>query len=91
MATNDVTGDALRTRAPNSKYDEGYARIFGKKKVETEPEVSIQDQLFRGFMDNEEKWVDSPSDKRCWHWGKFEIAAFVAWIDENYEVKKREK
>jgi len=32
MATkNDVTGDALRTKASNKKYDEGWERIFGKK------------------------------------------------------------
>lgn len=34
--TNDCTGDALRTRAPNKAYDDGYDRIFGgsKKLVE---------------------------------------------------------
>lgn len=32
MATkNDVTGDTLRTKVSNKKYDEGWERIFGKK------------------------------------------------------------
>ena len=30
--TNPTTGDAVRSRAPSKAYDEGYARIFGKKK-----------------------------------------------------------
>lgn len=32
VAKNDVTGDSLRTRAANKNYDEGWERIFGKKK-----------------------------------------------------------
>lgn len=40
MATkNDVTGDSLKSKAPNSKYDEGWERIFGNKK-RAEEEVS---------------------------------------------------
>jgi hypothetical protein len=35
-AKNDVTGDALRTKAPNDKYAEGWDRIFGKKEVNTD-------------------------------------------------------
>ena len=30
-AKNDVTGDALRSRASNKKYNEGWDRIFGNK------------------------------------------------------------
>ena len=29
-AKNDITGDALRSKAPNDKYAEGWDRIFGK-------------------------------------------------------------
>jgi|11BtaG_2_1085332.scaffolds.fasta_scaffold02086_21 hypothetical protein len=29
--TNPTTGDALRSRAPTKKYDDGWDRIFGKK------------------------------------------------------------
>ena len=37
MATkNDVTGDSLTSRVSNKKYDEGWDRIFGKKKKEEE-------------------------------------------------------
>ena len=37
MATkNDVTGDSLTSRVANKKYDEGWDRIFGKKKKEEE-------------------------------------------------------
>ena len=33
-AKNDVTGDALRSKASNKKYDEGWDRIFGNKQRE---------------------------------------------------------
>jgi hypothetical protein len=29
---NDVTGDALRTKAPTKEYADGWDRIFGNKK-----------------------------------------------------------
>ena len=29
---NDITGAALRTKAPNKKYAEGWDRIFGQRK-----------------------------------------------------------
>jgi hypothetical protein len=35
-AKNDITGDALRTKAPNDKYAEGWDRIFGKKEVDSD-------------------------------------------------------
>lgn len=39
MATkNDITGDSLRSKASTKKYNEGWDRIFGKKK-EKECEV----------------------------------------------------
>ena len=39
MAThNDITGDALVSRVSNSKYAEGYDRVFGKKKENTNVE-----------------------------------------------------
>lgn len=31
VAKNEVTGDALRSKGPSKKYDEGWDRIFGKK------------------------------------------------------------
>lgn len=34
VAKNDITGDALKSKAANKKYDEGWERIFGKKKEE---------------------------------------------------------
>lgn len=33
-AKNDITGDALKTRAPSKAYSEGWDRIFGNKKPE---------------------------------------------------------
>jgi hypothetical protein len=39
MARNDITLDSIRTHAPSEKYDEGYERIFGKKKVVQEEAV----------------------------------------------------
>ena len=31
MSTNDITGDAIRSRIANDKFEEGYDRIFGRK------------------------------------------------------------
>ena len=37
MSSNDITGDALRSRGPSKAYDEGYARIFGGKNKNKTP------------------------------------------------------
>lgn len=34
VAKNDITGDALKSKAANKKYGEGWDRIFGNKKEE---------------------------------------------------------
>jgi len=34
MASNDITGDALRTRGPSEVYDKGYKRLFGERKID---------------------------------------------------------
>ena len=36
MSVNDITGDAIRTRAPTDAYRNNYDKIFGK---EEEPEL----------------------------------------------------
>lgn len=33
MGKNDITGDSLTSKAPNKAYDDGWDRIFGKKKA----------------------------------------------------------
>lgn len=33
MGKNDITGDNLTSKAPNKAYDDGWDRIFGKKKT----------------------------------------------------------
>lgn len=38
-AKNDITGDALRTKAPSQKYADGWDRIFGKKDIDTPPDM----------------------------------------------------
>lgn len=35
VAKNDVTGDALRTKAASKAYADNWDRIFGKKEVDT--------------------------------------------------------
>lgn len=37
MSKNDITGDNLTSKAPNKAYDDGWDRIFGKKKKELKP------------------------------------------------------
>lgn len=32
MGKNDITGDSLTSKVPNKAYDDGWDRIFGKKK-----------------------------------------------------------
>jgi hypothetical protein len=54
MATrNDITGDALVSKAGDkAKYDEGYDRIWGKKKEKT---------FFEQIQEARELMVDPPS------------------------------
>lgn len=47
-AKNDITGDSLTTKASNKKYDEGWDRIFGKKKKEEKNVDTICDKRSDG-------------------------------------------
>ena len=38
MAINDITGDALKTRATSDAYRDNYDRIFGRKKLKSPTE-----------------------------------------------------
>jgi len=40
---NDVTGDALRSRASNKKYNDGWDRIFGNKNKSEKKEDERKD------------------------------------------------
>lgn len=37
MGKNDITGDNLTSKSPSKAYDDGWDRIFGKKKRELKP------------------------------------------------------
>ena len=37
-ARNDITGNALRSKPPSDKYNEGWERIFGKKNKDKKEE-----------------------------------------------------
>lgn len=37
MSKNDITGDSLTSKSPSKAYDDGWDRIFGKKKKELKP------------------------------------------------------
>jgi hypothetical protein len=39
-AKNDVTGDAIRSRVITKAYEEGYERIFGKKREENKESLN---------------------------------------------------
>ena len=39
---NDVTGDLLRSKPANDMFDEGWERIFGKKKKEELAEYELE-------------------------------------------------
>jgi len=38
---NDITGDLLRSKPANDMFDEGWDRIFGKKKKESLAEYEL--------------------------------------------------
>ena len=38
MGKNDITGDSLTSKSPSKAYDDGWDRIFGKKKEQPKPE-----------------------------------------------------
>lgn len=40
MSINDITGDALKTRVTTDAYRDNFDRIFGRKKVQSEPTES---------------------------------------------------
>lgn len=40
MAINDITGDALKSRVTTDTYRDNYDRIFGRKRVKSEPTES---------------------------------------------------
>jgi len=48
MSTNDITGDAIRTRAPSKKYSEGFDRIFGKKQTPLGEDTRPKDRVKLG-------------------------------------------
>ena len=50
MATNDITGDALRTKATSDSYRDGFDRIFGKGKQMDECDKASE---------YEQKWIEA--------------------------------
>jgi len=57
-ARNDITGNALRSKPPSDKYNEGWERIFGKKKREEAlDELTVEAQRL-GFYDETQNAAD---------------------------------
>ena len=54
-AQNDVTGDWLHSKPNNEMFEEGWERIFGKKKVLEELDKTIRDnqELLEAISDIE--------------------------------------
>jgi len=46
MATNDITGARLVSKPKTKDYDDGYDRIFGKKKYTKEESESDDEAVF---------------------------------------------
>ena len=55
MGVNDVTGDRISSKKPSKKYDDGYDRIFRKKREETPKEKALYDYVEKCVQDNQEK------------------------------------
>jgi len=44
VAKNDITGDAIQSRTNNRAYEDGWDRIFGKKKAkDAQPQITDPD------------------------------------------------
>lgn len=54
-AVNDITGNALRSKPPSDKYNEGWERIFGEKKKREESldELAAEAQRLGMYDSNE--------------------------------------
>ena len=58
-ARNDITGNALRSRPPSDKYNEGWERIFGKKKKREKALDELAQEAERlGFYDQNQNVDD---------------------------------
>jgi hypothetical protein len=57
MATkNEITGDTLITKSSNKKYDDGWERIFGKKKRHTYKDSLYFTKLEKETPDGRWNW-----------------------------------
>ena len=56
--TNDVTGDAIRTKAPSKKYRDNYEAIFSKDKQ------AQKNEWYRKYQTDTEKADDSSYDSQ---------------------------
>lgn len=44
VAKNDITGDAIKSRTNSQAYEDGWDRIFGKKKAnDSKPQIADPD------------------------------------------------
>jgi len=50
-ARNDITGNALRSKPPSDKYNEGWERIFGKKKRAAALDALVEEAERLGLYD----------------------------------------
>jgi len=49
-AKNDVTGDSIKSRGSSDSYRSNYARIFGKKSLQTESKYDkIRSEMVKKF------------------------------------------
>lgn len=85
MSTNDVTGDALRTRAPSKAYDDGYDRIFGKK--EKQVERDIVDELYLSFIE-EYEGTGAELDG-IYRWSDADIYSYLNKLNDEYNISKK--
>lgn len=57
-AINDITGNALRSKPPSDKYNEGWERIFGKKKREAALDKLAKQSQELGLYDETQSAAD---------------------------------
>ena len=59
MATNDITGDDIRSKANSDKFRAGWDAIFGKKEEKVELETSSEET---STMETSTKEADSKEE-----------------------------
>jgi len=60
MSKNDSTGDNIISKAQNKAYDDGYDRIFNKRKILGKAFYETKNPLYKHLVEEEKEKDDLP-------------------------------